>query len=68
MIVEASFVGFLRTALIIVLIFYAIRFISRLLILNSFRKKSNRDKNAGKNSDKDQDNLGEYIDYEEVDE
>ena len=67
MMYELSFTGFIRTTLIVLLAYYSIRFISRLFLKkppsNSDRMKNKgRDKtNKGGNND-----LGEYIDFEEV--
>lgn len=63
MIYEAYIGGFLRTIIIIGLAFYSLRFIARLLTKksNSSASNSKNKKRNGKNDD-----LGEYVDFEEV--
>jgi len=65
MVYEAGIVGFFRTILIIGLAYYSIRFIVRV-----FTKKpgSNSGPMSGskKSKGKGNDNLGEYVDFEEV--
>lgn len=80
----ASFVGFFRTLLIIVLIYYAIKFLARLLMPfllrkmvqkaeQNFRQYTNQQQEPTNTSKakfenpKSKKEVGEYIDYEEVD-
>lgn len=88
MVFEAGIVSFVRTLLIIALIYYGIKLIVRFLlpfVLRNFikrqqdkfqnqyqnqQKKSNfsaKDSTNEPSSSKKKDNLGEYVDYEEVD-
>lgn len=57
--------GFFRTLLIIGLAFYSIRFISRLLT-NKSKPTKNSSKSNDKNKKGNDDDLGEYVDFEEV--
>ena len=65
MIYEAGLVGFLRTVLIIGLAFYSIRFITR-LIANKSNPDGDAQKPRKKKGVKKDDELGEYVDFEEV--
>ncbi len=67
MIVEASLGGFLRTVVILGLSYYAIRFIFRLFTNKGETSKRNRGKDTA-TRDKKKNDLGEYVDFEEVDE
>ena len=63
--------GLLRTILIIVLVFYGIRFLSRyvLPLIFSSRKGDTKYKGSAskqKSRGKKDDDLGDYVDYEEV--
>ena len=57
--------GFFRTLLILGLAFYSIRFITRLLTKKS-KPTNNNSKPNDKNKKGDDDDLGEYVDFEEV--
>jgi flagellar biosynthesis/type III secretory pathway M-ring protein FliF/YscJ len=80
----ASFVGFFRTLLIIVLIYYVIKFLARLFMPillrkmvqkaeQNFKQHTNQQQEPSSTSKSKFENpkpkkeVGEYIDYEEVD-
>jgi len=65
MVYEAYLGGFLRTVLIIGLAFYSLRFITRLLTKKSKPSSDMPNPKDKKGKGKD-DNLGEYVDFEEV--
>ena len=67
MVYEAYIGSFLRTILILGLAYYSIRFIIK-LFTNKSRPNINPNPNPGKNKGKNKgnDDLGEYVDYEEV--
>lgn len=64
--------GILRTILIIVIAYFAIRFISRLIFLvmnsrvNPGGKGGNKQDSTKKPGNKADEKLGEYVDYEEI--
>ena len=88
---EASFTGVLRTILTIILIYYGVKFVSKLLfpiffqkIMKNFEEKvreqqgSQQQQNTTKDGEttidkkpiqgkKSNNNVGEYVDFEEVD-
>lgn len=82
MLFEAGLLNFLRTLLIFVGVYYAFRLIFRMLIpfllkrmakkyqgnntTNTQRKTGDVHINRDSNKKKSSDNLGEYVDYEEV--
>jgi flagellar biosynthesis/type III secretory pathway M-ring protein FliF/YscJ len=81
----ASFVGFLRTILIIIFVYYVLKFLVRLLMPillrkmvrkaeENFKQHTNQQQQEPTNTSKtkfenpkSKKELGEYIDYEEVD-
>ncbi|MGY5351177.1 DUF4834 domain-containing protein [Wenyingzhuangia sp. IMCC45533] len=83
---EASILGFLRTLLIILAIYYIVKFfvkyIAPVLLVNYVQKKTGQQYTKTKPNQKEgtttidkkpkdknviKDNVGEYVDYEEVD-
>ena len=64
MVYETGVVSFFRTVLIIALAYYSIRFIVKLLTKKSPPNIPNPGNNKGKK--KGNDDLGEYVDFEEV--
>jgi len=63
-------IAFIRTILIILLVYYALKFIIRFLLPIFFGTKKNNNQgkpNSGSDRKKRKDsNLGEYIDFEEI--
>lgn len=78
MIVEAGFVSFFRTLLIIILLYYGFRFLVKLLFPIVIKKYAEKQHSAfsgnrassyspeEKKEKKSGEKLGEYVDYEEV--
>ena len=64
MVYEAGMVSFFRTVLIIALAYYSIRFIARLITKKSPPNNPGPGNNKRKNKEKG--DLGEYVDFEEV--
>lgn len=70
----ASLIGFIRTALTILLLLYVFRLLVRLFFpfllkktLEKHKHSFNKTKNTSDNQKKTKKKVGEYIDFEEID-
>jgi hypothetical protein len=70
--VEASVQGFLRTILILILVYYALKWLGRILFPVLFQKAMKKEGETvidrrPKPQRESNKNVGEYVDYEEID-
>ena len=68
---ESGLVGLFRTLLIIVVVYYSFRFLMRFIFPIIIRNLGNKQrqgeqKKSTERKRKKEDNLGEYVDYEEI--
>ena len=64
---ESGLVGFFRTTAIIVIAYYVFKFLYAKVLKTSKRSRNSFGKNNGKpNPKKKEDQLGDYVDYEDI--